>query len=154
MEKLHFTVIINAPREKVWQTMLNDSTYRQWSNVFNPPGSYFEGSWEQGSKILFLGPGKNNEIGGMLSRIKENRLNEFISIEHLGEVINGKEDTSKSEIWKGALENYTFKTTDGGGTKLIIEVDTLDDFKAYLLEKWPMALQKLKEISEANPDNL
>ena len=43
MEKLHFSISIKAPKEKVWDTMLNDVTYRQWTSVFNPPGSYYEG---------------------------------------------------------------------------------------------------------------
>lgn len=39
MNKLHFEVHINAPKEKVWNMMLEDATYRQWTEVFMP-GSY------------------------------------------------------------------------------------------------------------------
>lgn len=53
MKKLHFSIQIKAPKEKVWQTMLDDPTYRQWTRVFMP-GSYFEGAWEEGSKIRFV----------------------------------------------------------------------------------------------------
>jgi uncharacterized protein YndB with AHSA1/START domain len=65
MQKLHFSVSINTPKEKVWDIMLGDRTYREWTKVFNPSGSYFEGSWDQGSKILFLGTDpETGKMGG------------------------------------------------------------------------------------------
>jgi len=54
MQKLHFTQHINAPREKVWDIMLSDTTYREWTKPFNA-GSFYEGSWDEGSDIKFLG---------------------------------------------------------------------------------------------------
>lgn len=38
-QKLHFTITINAPKEKVWDTMLQDTTFREWTAPFNPNGS-------------------------------------------------------------------------------------------------------------------
>ena len=81
---IHKTIHINAPRAKVWDTMLDDATYRQWTASFCP-GSYYKGSWQEGSKMLFLGPNPETGVeGGLVSYIKENRLHEFISIEHVG----------------------------------------------------------------------
>ena len=34
MDKLNFSIIINASKEKVWNTMLEDKTYRQWTEAF------------------------------------------------------------------------------------------------------------------------
>src|SRR5687768_15123433 len=112
MQKLHFTILIDAPREKVWHTMLDDATYRQWTEVF-ASGSHYMGSWEKGSKILFLAP-EEDSTSGMVSRIVENRPYEFISIEHLGEVHDGKEVTASEQVktWSGAHENYTFREKD------------------------------------------
>ncbi|MCU1549275.1 MAG: hypothetical protein JWO29_2226, partial [Arthrobacter sp.] len=31
MEKLSYSVKINAPVQDVWATMLNDATYREWT---------------------------------------------------------------------------------------------------------------------------
>lgn len=146
MQKLRFSIFINAPREKVWKVMLEDATYRQWTEAFGP-GSHYVGDWQRGSKILFLGPGDG---GGMIGRIAENKPFEFISIEYLGIVENGREDTSSaaSKDWAGAHEDYTLEPRDGG-TQLDIEVDTLDEFKDMFGESWPKALQKLKELAEA-----
>lgn len=148
MERLHFSIVINAPKEKVWNTMLDDDTYREWTEVF-APGSHYVGNWEQGSKILFLAPGDDNNQSGMVSRIKENWKYEFISIEHLGVFENGEEDTSSEKVqeWAGGLENYTFKEKDDS-TELIVDMDTVEEYKEMFEEIWPKALQKLKELAE------
>ena len=116
MEKINFSVEINAPKEKVWDTMLGDKTYREWTKPFSP-GGYFEGSWEEGSKMLFIGPDpETGKEGGMVSRIAENRPYEYISIEHLGIIHEGVEDTTSEEAkkWAPAHENYTFTEIEGG----------------------------------------
>jgi uncharacterized protein YndB with AHSA1/START domain len=148
MEKLNFSITINAPKEKVWSTMLGEDTYREWTEVFMP-GSHYVGDWNEGSKILFLAPGETGETGGMVSRIKENRKFEFISIEHLGFVQDGKEDTTSEEVksWAGALENYTFKEKEGS-TEVLVEMDTVEEYKEMFLDTWPKALEKLKELAE------
>lgn len=148
MEKLNFSIDIKAPKEKVWNTMLEDKTYRAWTEVFSP-GSHYIGDWNKGSKILFLGPGQNGEMGGMVSRIKENILHEFISIEHVGIVKDGKEDTTSEEVkdWAGVLENYSFTEKDGV-TKVSVEMDSNEEYSEMFKGMWPKALQKLKELSE------
>jgi uncharacterized protein YndB with AHSA1/START domain len=147
MERLRFSVEIDAPRGKVWDTMLGDATYRIWTAEFMP-GSYYVGDWEQGSKILFLAPGERGETG-IVSRIRVNRPYEHISIEHLGMVEDGREDTSSeaATAWAGALENYTFRDVDGK-TEVQVEMDSDEDMKAMFEETWPKALQRLKELAE------
>ena len=149
MKKLHFSILINAPKERVWHTMLDDKSYREWTTAFNE-GSYYKGSWEKGSKILFLGPDpESGEEGGMVSRIAENKPYEYISIEHLGIVHNGVEDTTSEEAkkWAPAFENYTFNEKDGK-TEVLVDLD-VDEKEAEMFSKmWPEALKKLKGIAE------
>jgi hypothetical protein len=149
MQKLHFSIVINAPKEKVWHAMLDDKSYRAWTKAFNE-GSYYKGSWEKGSKILFLGPDpKTGEEGGMVSRIAENRLYEFISIEHLGIVQKGVEDTT-SEVarkWTPAYENYTFTEKDGA-TEVRVDMDMADEHVEMFKTMWPEALERLKTMAE------
>lgn len=149
MHKLHFSIVINAPKAKVWSAMLDDATYRVWTEAFNP-GSYYVGNWSKGSKMLFLGPDPNTgKLGGMVSRIKENRLHEYLSIEHLGVVQDGKEDTTSEAVkaWAGAHENYTFNEKNGA-TEVLVDIDITEDFKEMFEEMWPKALKTLKEIAE------
>lgn len=64
MQTLHFSQTINAPVKKVWDVMLADKTYREWTALFMA-GSHFEGNWEQGSKMLFMAPDENGKKDGM-----------------------------------------------------------------------------------------
>jgi len=145
MQKLHFSVLINAPKEKVWDTMLDDVTYRQWTTAFNP-GSCYKGSWEEGSEIRFV---SEDVETGMLSRIKENRLHEFISIEHVGMINEGVIDTTSDEVkkWTPAFENYTFTEVEGG-TEVSVDIDVNEEYKDMFSEMWPRALESLKMLSE------
>ncbi len=149
MKKLHFSIVINAPVEKVWNVMLDDKTYREWAGTFMPE-SYFVGSWGKGSKIQFIGPDENGKLSGMTSVIADNKKYEFVSIHHLGVILDGVEDTTSpaAKEWNG-FENYTFiKKNDQ--TELLIDVDSNDEYANYFSEFWPKALQKLKELAEQN----
>ena len=148
MQTLHYSIQINAPKEKVWKTMLGDQTYREWTVAFMP-GSYYQGSWDKGSKILFVAPDENGKLSGMVSSIAENVPYKFISIEHHGVVNDGVEDTTGDEAkrWAGAHENYTFRETNGT-TEVLIDTNSDDEFKDMFDEAWPKALQKLKELAE------
>ncbi|MEW6195561.1 MAG: SRPBCC domain-containing protein [Bacteroidota bacterium] len=147
MNKLHFSITINAPKEKVWDTMLSDKTYRVWTEAFTP-GSYFKGNWDKGSKMLFLGPSEKGEMG-MVSRIKENQKYKYLSIEHLGMVQDGKEDTTSDEVknWAGVLENYTFSEANGK-TELRVDMDSVDEYAEMFQGMWPKALNTLKDLCE------
>lgn len=148
METLHFSIEINAPVAKVWDTMLGDATYRQWTEVFMP-GSYFEGSWEKGP-IRFLAKDEDGKPSGMISEIEANRPNEFISIKHLGFIDKGEEITSGKEVegWVGAHENYTFQDLGDGKTKVVVDVDVTDEYKKDMQDSWPKALEDLKRLCE------
>lgn len=147
MKRLHFSIQIDAPVEKVWEIMLSDKTYRDWTATFMA-GSHFVGSWEQDSKIQFLSADENGKLGGMTSQIVRNRPHEFISVKHLGIVADGVEDTTSGEAkkWVG-YENYTFSKV-AGGTELVIDVDTNDDFIEFMTEAWEKALARIKELAE------
>jgi hypothetical protein len=149
MKKLHFSTMIDAPKEKVWHTMLDDASYRDWTSAFHP-GSYYRGDWNLGSKILFLGPDpENGSEGGMVSRIADNRLYEFVSIEHLGIVQDGVEDTTSeyAREWAPAYENYTFLERDGA-TEVQVDLDVVEEHAPMFEEMWPCALSRLKELGE------
>lgn len=149
VQAMHFDILINAPVEKVYETMIDEKKYSEWTKEFNPT-SHYKGSWEKGSKIVFIGTDQDGNQGGMVSHIKENIPNKFISIEHGGVLKNDEEITSGTEVdaWAGALENYTFKEL-GNKTFLSIDVDSNDEFKSYFEETWPKALNRLKEICES-----
>jgi hypothetical protein len=144
MKTLHFSTVINAPREQVWDVMLGADTFKAWTVEF-AEGSYFEGSWDEGQKIRFLIP----DGSGMVSMITQNRPYEFISIKHLGIIKDGIDDTESdaARSWAPAYENYTFSDV-GASTELKVDVDAPPDFEAFMEDAWPRALAKLKALCE------
>ncbi len=151
MKRVQFIVKINAPANKVYDLMLGISkklTYEQWTALFNPTSSY-EGNWNKGSKMLFVGTDENGEKGGLVSEIMENIPNQFISIRHYGLVKANEEITEGPEVekWANGFENYTFEENNET-TTVTVDLDTTEDFLDYMNETYPKALEKLKEICE------
>lgn len=151
MKKLHYKTTIEAPASKVYDIMLgisNIATYEAWTAAFNPTSSY-EGSWDKGSKIYFLGVDENGEKGGMVSRIAENIPHQFVSIQHYGLLKGNQEITTGPDVekWANGLENYTFEESNGN-TSVKVELDASNDFESYMNKMYPKALEKLKEMCE------
>jgi len=160
MKKLQFKVNINAPVNRIYDIMLgisNKSTYEQWTALFNPT-STFEGSWEKGSKILFIGEDEKGEKGGMVSRIADIIPNRFVSIQHYGLVKADQEITEGPEVekWANGYENYTFVENNAriddpngrGTTTVTVDLDTTEEFVDYMNQTYPKALDKLKDLCE------
>lgn len=147
-QSLHFETLIDAPADVVFKKMLEKATYEEWTKSFSP-SSTFEGSWEKGSKINFTGEDDQGNKGGMVSQIRENIPNKFISIEHLGVIVNQEEITEGPLVreWAGAFENYTF-IDEGEKTLLQIDLDSNPNFIQFILDTWPRALEKLKALCE------
>lgn len=149
MKSTQYKIRIDAPKEKVWNILWGDNTYSQWTAPF-AEGSKAETDWKKGSKVLFL-DGKGQ---GMVSTIVDKKPNEFMSFKHLGVVKDGVEDVDSpsSQEWAGGLENYTLKSVDGG-TELVVDMSANNipqEFVDYFEKTWPIALNKLKELSEKN----
>jgi hypothetical protein len=149
MERMQFKTEIQADKAKVYQMMLEKEGYRQWTSVFNPSSDY-EGSWNKGDKISFIGVNKEGKKEGMVGLIKENIPQEFVSIEYIGMLDNGQEVTEGPvvEDWLGSFENYTFSGNNGQST-VTVDVDVHEQMSDYFKTTYPKALEKLKEICEA-----
>ena len=152
MIKLTFQIEIQAPIEKVFDSMLGISdkkTYELWTAEFNPTSTY-EGNWEKGSKMYFVGIDENGEKGGMVSEVAEHIPKKFISIRHYGLVKGSSEITEGPEVeqWANGFENYTF-AHHNGTTSITVHLDTVEEFAEYMNESFPKALIKLKGICES-----
>lgn len=139
MKTLKFTTKINAPKEKVWGTLWNDSTYRQWTSVFSKD-SHAVSDWKEGSNIQFI----DDKGDGMFSIIEKKIPNQQMSFKHLGELKNGVEE---KKDWTGAMENY-FLSEKNGVTELTMEMDSNEEFEKYFSETFPKAIELIKQISE------
>ncbi|WP_316832892.1 SRPBCC domain-containing protein [Pedobacter aquatilis] len=140
MENLTFKKNIKAPAQKVWAILLGKDTYPEWTAVF-AENSAADTDWQKGSKAIFH-DGTGN---GMVSRIEENIPHQFLSIKHLGEIKNGKEDLNKN--WGDAFENYTLEEHDNV-TTLSINLSIIKDWVEFMDKTWPQALDKVAALAE------
>ena len=151
MKKLNLEILISATQEQVWDAIVNDTKYRKWTAVFSE-GSFFEGGWNKGDTIRFIGLNEAGEKEGMISEIAESNYPEFISVRHLGYIIKGVEDTTSDAVkkWAPSYENYTLVKIDENQTEFKLSMDVIDEFYDMFLDQWPRAMAKLKEIAESN----
>ncbi|TDO24232.1 SRPBCC domain-containing protein [Pedobacter duraquae] len=143
MVKQHFNILIKASKEKIWDILLGEDTYTQWTTPF-APGSIAVTDWKKGSKALFTdGSGM-----GMVSEIAEHIPNEFLSIKHNGMIKDGVEDVESKQAtqWAG-FENYTLKR-DGDQTEWLVEVDAPEEHLDYFTNAWPKAMAIVKKLAE------
>ena len=143
--ELKKSIEINAPKEQVWDVLINDKFTRLWYAEFSE-GTYAETDWTVGGKAVF----KDNSQSGIVGEIIANKPNEVLSLEYKGVVKDGKEDyeSEEAESVKGGHETYLLSEKNGV-TDLSIECDTSDAYLATMEPMWDKALQKIKSLSES-----
>lgn len=149
MIKSNYKKEIVGSAQKVYETMLglkDKHSYEFWTKAFNPTSSY-EGSWEKGSKIYFIGFDEKGQKKGMVSQIEEHIEAKFVSILHIGFLEGDVEITSGEEVekWTGGHENYTFEEHNGV-TTVTVDIDVIEEYLPYFNEKYPAALELLNQV--------
>ena len=149
MKKLNLEIEINASNEKVWASIVDVNLYRIWAEEFME-GSYFEGGWKKGDAIQFLAENESGNKEGMVSEIAESDYPKYISIRHLGYIMDGVIDTTSDLVkaWAPSYENYTLEALDDQKTKFRLDMDVEDQYYDMMLEMWQRAMQQLKQVSE------
>lgn len=144
IERLVFNIAIETSPPKLWHRLWEKENYTRWTQPFCE-GSYLDGDLEQGNRVHFLTPSGE----GMYSDIIFLKENEFIYFSHIGMVRDFKELPldAETERWSGCIESYNI-TTEGSTSKLKVEVDAIAEYADYMKKTFPLALQKLKELSE------
>lgn len=147
IHRLEFSIVISAPKTKIWNALWGEPSYRDWAGVF------FEGSyavtnhWTEGSTVHFLAPDKS----GIYSIIETHIPNRLMAFKHIGTVVAGKEqpiddDTQK---WTGATEIYKL-TEENHANRLTVEIDVMEEHLDFMTQTFPKALEKVKENSNSN----
>jgi len=144
IQKLVFSVEIEANANVIWNKMWNKETYTQWVTPFCE-GTYFTGEIELGNRIHFIAP----SFDGMYSDVFYLIPNELVIFKHIGNLKNLEEQPidEESEKWTGCFEVYKLKEKEGK-TSVSAEIDCMPEYINYMNEKFPLALQELKKVSE------
>lgn len=125
---------------------LERRSYAKWTDPFNPGGgSGIITDWKVGGKTLFVDP----KGSGMISTIKSKNEPYEIVFEHLGEVIEGVEDTTSDRVkaWAGYLEEYHLSESNGI-TTLSVSIQTAEDWEKMLTNGFTKGLEIVRELAE------
>jgi uncharacterized protein YndB with AHSA1/START domain len=145
MEHLEYKVVISAPAKKVWETMLEEETYKQWV-AKSWPGSFYQGTWEKGEKIRFVG----SNGSGTLAELVEVKPYERIFARHIAVLLPGGNEDRTSEAakgWIGITEEYRF-AEQAGKTTVTVSIESNPEWRQMFDDGWPTALEELKKITE------
>lgn len=145
MQTLTYSVIIDADRDRIWEVLWNDKTYREWTKVFTD-GSHAVSDWNEGSPIEF----RDGKGSGMFSEIVKLEPSQLMMFQHLGSIKDGEHVEFSGDLkdWTGSFETYRLADADSG-SKLTVEIDSSENFREFFDEKFPQALNKVKTLSEA-----
>ncbi len=150
MKTLQFTKEINATAQKVWDVLWNPETYSKWTRAFNPDdplGGSMRSDWEVGGKTLFM----DSNGSGMVSTIKTIDEPYELVFEHLGELIDGREDTTSERVktWAGSLEEYYLTEQDGITTlRASVQIPEGDEGEETMERGFTEGLEVVKRLAE------
>ena len=141
MNRLHFSIDIDADKSKIWNAIWDDSAYREWADVFFEGSYVVSDNWKEGTKVMFLAPDKN----GIYSIIEKHVPNKIMQFKHIGNVINEKEQPidEDTKTWTGATETYKLLEGKDSNT-LVVEIDVMDEHLDFMKSTFPKALEKIK----------
>lgn len=154
MKQIKQSIVINASPEVIWEAIVDPIKYEAWTYVFTQD-SYFEGGWNEGDSIKFLITNEKGKLEGMLSEIAKVDYPHFISIRHLGYIIDGVADTTSESVqsWAPSYENYSLKSIDNCKTEFSVTMDADDSYAKEIEDAWAEALPLIKSLSETTQSN-
>ncbi|MDQ5972071.1 MAG: hypothetical protein QG553_230 [Patescibacteria group bacterium] len=141
MKELHFTTQIKAAKQKVWDTLWQDATLRDWAGMIDP-GTYMVGELKEGNEVQFI----SGNGYGVTSLVEKLVTGEFLQLRHSADTQDkGKQERAKE--WTGGAESYTL-TEQTGSTTLTVAFDVPPEQEDYFTANYPKAMERIKELAE------
>jgi len=142
MKTLHFSIIINAPKRKVWNTLWEDKTFRDWASIIDE-GLYMVGEIKEGNEVQFITSVSGDGVTSLIEKFVQG---EFVSFRHMADTKDNGEREREKE-WTGGTESFSLAESDGV-TTLTVNIDVPpgqeETFKVVL----PKALGRVKILAE------
>lgn len=142
MEEMQFTVEIHANKQKVWETLWQDETFREWADIIDP-GTYMVGELKEGNEVQFISAENGYGVTSLVEKFVENEL---LLLRHQADTQeNGERERDKE--WTGGKESYVLTENDGV-TTLIAAFDVPPELEEYFKDNYPKALEQVKILAE------
>lgn len=142
MKTMEYSIEINASRNRVWETLWGDATFRDWSGIIDE-GTYMKGEMKEGNEVEFI----SAENGyGVTSLVVKLQPEEFVSFRHRADTKENGQQTREKE-WTGGVESYHL-TENNGKIILTVNTDVPKEQEALFNERFPKALMRIKALAE------
>lgn len=142
MKQIQFSIKINATKEKVWTTLWQDETLRDWAGIIDP-GTYMTGELKEGNEVQFI----SAENGyGVTSLVEKVVPNEFLLLRHSADT-KEKGSQEREKQWTGGAESYSL-IEEKGITTLTATFDVPLELEEYFNIHYPKALERVKVLAE------
>lgn len=142
MKKMKFSIEISASREKVWDTLWQDETLRDWASVIDPE-TYMAGELKEGNEVQFISAANGY---GVASKVEKLVTGEFLLLRHQADTQgHGKREREKE--WTGGEESYSLVEKDGI-TTLTVAFDVPSELEEEFKISYPKALERVKILAE------
>ena len=142
MQKAQYAIVIYAPREKVWQTLWDDSAFREWASIIDE-GTYMTGGLVEGSEVQFISSVNGY---GVTSLVEKLIPNEHISFRHSADTKEVGAQKREKE-WTGGTESYSLQESNGI-TTVTVNMDIPEEQRQVFDERVPQALSQVKFLAE------
>lgn len=142
MKEIQFSIVINATKERVWVTLWEDITFRDWANSIDE-GTYMKGVMKEGNEIQFISSVNGY---GVTSLIEKLNPNEFVLFRHSADTQESGQQEREKE-WTGGTESYSL-TEKNGVTTLTVKTDVPQEQEETFNIRFPRALERIKTLAE------
>lgn len=142
MKEMQFTIEIHASKERVWDTLWQDETFREWAGLIDP-GTYMKGELKEGNEVEYI----SSENGyGVTSLVEKLIPNEYLLLRHRADTQDVGTRERENE-WTGGTESYQLTEMDGT-TTLAVAFDVPEEMEEYFRVAYPKALERVKVLAE------
>ncbi len=141
MKEMRFPIEIHATKEKVWDILWQDKTFRQWAGLIDE-GTYMVGEMKEGSEIQFI----SGNGYGVTSLVEKLIPGESLVLRHEADTKEEGKELREKE-WTGGKETYSLSEI-AGATTLTVTFDVPEDMEEYFETNFPKALERIKVLAE------
>ena len=142
MKNMELSIEIHASKDKVWATLWDDATFRDWASLIDE-GTYMKGIMTEGNEIQFLSSLNGYGVTSLIAKLSPN---EYVLFRHNADTKESGQQEREKE-WTGGTESYSLSEKNGV-TTLIVKIDVPQEQEETFRVRLPEALECIKTLAE------
>ena len=147
MKNMELSIEIHASKDKVWATLWDDATFRDWASLIDE-GTYMKGIMTEGNEIQFLSSLNGYGVTSLIAKLSPN---EYVLFRHNADTKESGQQEREKE-WTGGTESYSL-TEKNGVTTLLLKTDVPQELEEIFKVRIPRAQERIKILAEKNKKN-